>query len=72
MQSVLAPGTIFRGVGHGCTPKSETTMSKHERMLAAIFADPLSAKVKWWDVEALLVALGGEVLEGRGSRITVA
>jgi len=47
-------------------------MSKHERILAAIFADPLSAKVKWWDVEALLVALGGEVLEGRGSRITVA
>ena len=44
---------------------------KHERTLAAIFADPLPANVKWRDVEALFEALGGEVIEGRGSRMTV-
>jgi HicA toxin of bacterial toxin-antitoxin, len=47
-------------------------MSKrHDRTLAAIFSDPLSANVKWRDVEALFLALGGVLLEGRGSRVTV-
>ena len=44
---------------------------KHERTLAAIFTDPLPANVKWRDVEALLQAVGGELVEGRGSRVTV-
>jgi len=44
---------------------------KHDRTLAAIFSDPLPANVKWRDVEALFAALGGELVEGRGSRLTV-
>ncbi|WP_342633660.1 type II toxin-antitoxin system HicA family toxin [Mesorhizobium atlanticum] len=31
--------------------------------------EPVSASIKWRDVEALLVALGAEVSEGRGSRV---
>jgi HicA toxin of bacterial toxin-antitoxin, len=45
--------------------------TKHERTLAAIFADRLPANVRWRDVEALFVALGGKLVEGRGSRVTV-
>jgi hypothetical protein len=44
---------------------------KRDRTLAAIFADPLPADVKWLDVEALFLALGGVVVQGRGSRVTV-
>jgi hypothetical protein len=44
---------------------------KHDRTLAAIFADPLPANVKWRDVEALFESLGGDVITGRGSRVTV-
>ena len=44
---------------------------KHERTLAAIFTDPLPTNVKWRDVESMLEALGGELIEGRGSRVTV-
>lgn len=44
---------------------------KNDRTLAAIFADPLPANVKWRDVEALFRTLGGELIEGRGSRVTV-
>lgn len=42
---------------------------KHQRTLAAVFADPVSGSIKWRDVEALLVACGAEVSEGNGSRV---
>lgn len=45
--------------------------SKHEKTLAAIFTDPVPANIKWRDIEMLFVALGGELSEGRGSRVTV-
>lgn len=38
---------------------------KHERTLAAILTDPLAANVRWRDVEALFVALGAGLVEGR-------
>jgi hypothetical protein len=41
----------------------------HRQTLDKIFANPVSASIKWRDVEALLVALGGEVSEGSGSRV---
>ena len=44
---------------------------KHDRTLAAIFSVPLPANVKWRDVEAVFVALGSQLVEGRGSRVTV-
>jgi hypothetical protein len=39
----------------------------HRQTLDKIFANPVSASIKWRDVEALLVALGAEVSEGSGS-----
>ena len=45
--------------------------TKHERTLAGVFSDPVPANVRWRDIEALFVALGAELVEGRGSRVTV-
>ena len=41
----------------------------HRQTLDGIFAKPVSASIKWRDVEAL--ALGAEVSEGSGSWIRV-
>jgi hypothetical protein len=43
--------------------------SKHRKTLTAIFVDPVSPAIEWAAVEALLVAVGCEVIEGRGSRV---
>ena len=45
--------------------------AKHRRTRAAVFTDPIPANIKWRDIEALFVALGAELIEGRGSRVTV-
>ncbi len=45
---------------------------KQRKVLEAIFADPVRANINWRDVESLLVALGAELSEGRGSRLRVA
>jgi hypothetical protein len=45
---------------------------KHQRTLTAIFEDPIRANIPWRDIEALFVALGAELSEGRGSRVRVA
>jgi hypothetical protein len=45
---------------------------KHQKTLEAIFADPVRANVNWTDVEALLVACGAKLTEGRGSRVRIA
>jgi hypothetical protein len=48
-------------------------MNKNQlRTLEGIFADPVRANIAWHDVESLLIALGAELTEGRGSRIRVA
>jgi hypothetical protein len=46
--------------------------TKHRRTLEAIFEKPERANIPWQDIEALFVALGAEVTEGRGSRVRVA
>jgi len=43
--------------------------SKQRRILAAVFADPVSGNIAWTDIEGLLVAAGARVVEGRGSRV---
>ena len=43
--------------------------SKHRKTLAAVFAEPVSGTVAWSDVEALLLAAGARLIEGRGSRV---
>ena len=45
--------------------------SKHRRTLAAVFADPISANIKWRDIEAMLRALGATIEEGKGSRVHI-
>ena len=47
-------------------------MSKHDKTLKAIFAEPLRGNVKGKDVEALLRSKGAAVTEGEGSRVRVA
>jgi hypothetical protein len=41
----------------------------HQKTLAAIFASPAPASLEWRRIEALLVALGAQVIEGSGSRV---
>jgi len=42
---------------------------KQTRTLAAVFADPVSGTIAWTAIESLLLAVGCEVVEGRGSRV---
>jgi hypothetical protein len=44
---------------------------KQRRTLQKIFQDPVLANIPWKDIEALIVALGGEISEGRGSRVRI-
>ncbi len=45
--------------------------SKHRKTLAAIFAEPIRSGIAWAEIESLFIACGGEVSEGRGSRVRV-
>lgn len=45
--------------------------SRHRKTLQAIFDVPTRANLVWAAVEALFVALGGQVAEGSGSRVRV-
>ena len=44
--------------------------STHRKTLAAVFADPLNGALEWRRIEALLVAAGCTVSEGKGSSVT--
>ena len=45
--------------------------TRHRKTRRAIFAKPTSATIVFADIEALLVALGGEVHEREGSRVKI-
>lgn len=45
--------------------------SKHIKTLEAVFSKPTLGNIKFADLEALVVALGGEVVEGAGSRVAM-
>jgi hypothetical protein len=45
---------------------------KHRKTLQAIFDDPVKSSILWSDIERLLIALGAEISEGRGSRVRIA
>ena len=45
---------------------------RHQRILEAIYAEPTRASLVWQDIEDLLIALGAELSEGKGSRLRVA
>ena len=44
---------------------------KHQRTVELIFARPVSANIRWKDIEALFVELGAQVQEREGSRVLV-
>ena len=43
--------------------------NRHRKTLSTVFSEPVPATVAWADIEALLVAAGARVIEGRGSRV---
>ncbi|MGF6774233.1 hypothetical protein P3T18_006748 [Paraburkholderia sp. GAS199] len=45
--------------------------SKHFGVLCAVFRKPTPSGIVFSDIEALIVALGGEVREGSGSRVAL-
>ncbi|MDP2785694.1 MAG: type II toxin-antitoxin system HicA family toxin, partial [Sulfurimicrobium sp.] len=44
--------------------------SKHRKTLETIFSDPIGGNLPWDRIEALLVAVGCNVVEGSGSSVT--
>ncbi len=44
---------------------------KHQRTLEALYAHPVSANIKWRDIEALFSELGARISEREGSRVAV-
>jgi hypothetical protein len=50
---------------------SNSMQTKHRKTVESIFANPVRANVPWDAVEALFLAIGGEMSEGRGSRVRV-
>jgi hypothetical protein len=43
--------------------------SKHRKTLEAIFTKPTPTTLEWAAIEKLFVAVGCQIIEGRGSRI---
>lgn len=46
--------------------------AKHNKVLNSIFETPVNSSIIWKDIESLLIGLGAELSEGRGSRVRVA
>ncbi len=44
---------------------------KHQKTLELIFARPVSANVRWADIEALLLEFGATIEEREGSRVLI-
>ncbi len=42
---------------------------KHQRVLDSIFDEPVKSNIIWKEIEKLLLSLGTEISEGRGSRV---
>ena len=44
---------------------------RHKRTLERILAKPTRSDIPWKDIESLIIALGGDISEGRGSRVRI-
>lgn len=44
---------------------------KQKKTLDQIFKDPISSNILWSDIESLLLALGADISEGKGSRVRI-
>lgn len=42
---------------------------RHRKTLDLIFQAPVPTTLEWRDIQALLIAVGATVIEGRGSRV---
>ena len=45
--------------------------TKHRKVLAEIFKNPVSSKVRWSDIEMLFNGFDAKITEGSGSRVRV-
>ncbi|MCD6589412.1 MAG: type II toxin-antitoxin system HicA family toxin [Candidatus Fermentibacteraceae bacterium] len=45
--------------------------NKHKSTPARIFEKPERSDIPWKDIEALIIAPGGEITEGQGSRVRI-
>ena len=43
--------------------------NKHRKILESLFADPANGNMPWDRIEALLVAVGCQIVEGKGSSV---
>lgn len=43
--------------------------TKHRKTLKTIFSNPINGNLEWQKIEALLIALGTNVVEGKGSGV---
>lgn len=46
--------------------------TKHSKVLQSIFETPVNSNISWKDIESMLLGLGAEISEGRGSRVRIA
>jgi hypothetical protein len=46
--------------------------TKHKKILFNLFENPVNSNIAWKDIESMLIALGAEISEGRGSRVRIA
>lgn len=44
---------------------------RHQKILERIFSRPISASIKWKEIESLFQELGAEISEREGSRVGV-
>lgn len=44
---------------------------KHQKTLDLLFNHPISANIRWSEIEALLLELGAQIEEREGSRILI-
>lgn len=43
--------------------------NRHRKNLGLVFSEPVPGTLEWSAIEALLVAAGARLIEGRGSRV---
>lgn len=44
--------------------------SKHQKTLEQVATNPLNGNIEWRQIEALFIAVGCQVIEGKGSSVT--
>ena len=44
---------------------------RHLKVLQEVFATPVRSNIQWKDIENMLIALGAEITEGKGSRVRI-